>query len=425
MSPKKWDKMYPVQNVPKKLGKNVPGTKCPQKMGQNVPGTKLPTFDSGGKRKRMDLNITKLANLDAGKSQEFLNKVDSKLMMDVSRSQIVGNDEWMDMIEFSIPYIEKALIKGIRNIVTEEEIIKIELIKKVTVESVKHLSKNVNFVDRYNQKTGEVIPKKILNAYKEETFINYENRFLYSLIKLIEDYMYLRERDQENEYKGKDTQKADYQAEIKLKKEKVKVNLSYETEASTTLKKSNKSSERIQNIKKSLKMLKSTELYQILDSKRIILVKAPLKMTNVLLKNVNFQYAVKLWNYLSEQMEIKDKSTKMNKEYEEKGMAKTLVDEDIYLMHLIFKSNNIQEQLKNQKKSTIEDKNTRKELTDAMIEKIIELNPELTDREIKQMIMDKLVVMKTRKIISLKPIEDRFKERIDKYMVQAKEVRLR
>ena len=52
MSPKKWDKMYPVQNVPKKLGKNVPGPKCPQKMGQNVPGTKLPTFDSGGKRKR-------------------------------------------------------------------------------------------------------------------------------------------------------------------------------------------------------------------------------------------------------------------------------------------------------------------------------------------------------------------------------------
>ena len=105
---------------------------------------------------------------------------------------------------------------------------------------------------------------------------------------------------------------------------------------------------------------------------------------------------------------------------------KKKVWQKLLLMRIsIFKSNNIQEQLKNQKKSTIEDKNTRKELTDAMIEKIIELNPELTDREIKQMIMDKLVVMKTRKIISLKPIEDRFKERIDKYMMQAKEVRLR
>ena len=33
--------------------------------------------------------------------------------------------------------------------------------------------------------------------------------------------------------------------------------------------------------------------------------------------------------------------------------------------------------------------------------------------------------MKTRKLISLKPIEDRFKERINKYMVLAKEVRLK
>ena len=57
----------------------------------------------------MDLNITKLATLDAGKSNEFLSKVDSKLMMDVSKSQIVENDEWIDMLEFSIPYIEKAL----------------------------------------------------------------------------------------------------------------------------------------------------------------------------------------------------------------------------------------------------------------------------------------------------------------------------
>ena len=170
----------------------------------------------------MDLDVIKLANLENGQSsKEFLDKVDSKLMVDVNKSQIVENDEWIEMIEFSLPHIEKALTKEIKNIVTEEEIIKIELIKKVTVESVKHLSKNVNYVDRFNQKTGEVIPKKILNAYKEETFITYENRFLYSLIKLMEDYMYLREKDQQTEYKGKNEQKAQYQAEVKYKKEKI------------------------------------------------------------------------------------------------------------------------------------------------------------------------------------------------------------
>ena len=373
----------------------------------------------------MGLNITKLANMESDRSEEFLGKVDSKLMMDINKSQIVENDEWIDMIEFSIPYIEKALIKQIKNIVTEEEIIKIELIKKVTVESVKHLSKNVNFVDQYDQNSGEVIPKKILNAYKEETFITYENRFLYTLIKLIEDYIYIRQKDNESEYKGKNNQEANYQAEIKYKKEKIKVNLDYFAESTTGIKKSKDQEERIKNIEKSLKMLKATEIYQTLVAKKATYVKAPLKMTNVLLKNVNFQYAVKLWNYLSEQMEIKDKAINENKEYEEKGLSKKLVDENIYLLHLIFKNNNIEQSLKEKKKNAIEDKKMRKEMTDSLIEKIIELNPDMTDKELKQLIADKLLVMKTKKIISLKPIEDKFKEKIDKYMSRVKEVRLK
>ena len=373
----------------------------------------------------MELNITKLAKADAHSSKEFLDRVDSKLLMDIKKNRIVENEEWLDMVEFTIPYIEKALIKQIKQIVTEEEIIKIELIKKVTVESVKHLSKNVNFVDQYDQNTGEVIPKKILNAYKEETFMTYENRFLYTLIGLIEDFIYLREKDADAEFKGKNYNKASYQAEAKLKKEKVKINVDYSAEISSGGKKSQETAKRIQELRKALKMLKSTELYQILASKRVILVKAPLKMTNVLLKNVNFQYAVKLWNYLSEQMEMKDKSEKLNSEYEEKGVAKTLVDEDVFLLHLIFKNQENQEKTKGPKKNAIEDKEMKKELTDALIERIIDLNPDLSDKELKQLIADKFVMMKTRKVVSLKPVEDRFKDRIEKYMNQVKEVRLK
>jgi peptidase S26B, signal peptidase len=374
----------------------------------------------------MDLNVVKLTNFETEESsQEFLNKVNSKLLLDLSKSQIVENDEWIEMVEFSLPHLEKALTKEIKNIVTEEEIIKIELIKKVTVESVKHLSKNVNFVDRFNQKSGEVIPKKILNAYKEETFITYENRFLFSLIKLIEDYMYLREKDQETEYKGKNEKKANYHAEANYKKEKIKVNVEYISEKQIGVSKSSGTAERIQQIKKKIKDLKTTNVYQILAAKRVTLVKSPIKMTNVLLKNVHFQYALKLWNYLSDQMEIKDKAVKAGKMIEEKGITKKLVDEDIYLMNLIFSNKNIEEKLKGKRKNAIEDKKARKELTDNLIEKIIELNPDLSDKELKQMITDKLLVMKTRNVISLKPIEDRFKERIDKYMSQAKEVRLK
>ena len=374
----------------------------------------------------MDLKVVKLASMEStNSSEDFLKKINSKLMMDVNRNQIVENDEWIEMLEFSLPHIEKALTKEIKNIITEEEIIKIELIKKVTVESVKHLSKNVNNVDRFNQKTGEVIPKKILNAYKEETFITYENRFLYSLIKLIEDYMYLREKDQQTEYKGKNQQKANYEAEVRYKKEKINVKFDYSTESVTSIRKSAETAEKIQDIKKKIKDLKTTTVYQLLDSKRVTLVKSPIKMTNVLLKNVHFQYALKLWNYLSDQMEIKDKAVQSSKDFEEKGITRKLVDENLYLMHLIFKNQNIEDKIKGKRKSAIEDKKIKKELTDELIEKIIELNPDLSDKELKQMLTDKLIIMKTRKLVSLKPIEDRFKDRIEKYLMQAKEVRLK
>ncbi len=372
-----------------------------------------------------DLNILKLASIEREKSVQFLGQIDSKLLMDVSKSRVTENNEWIDMVEFTMPYLEKALTKQIKNIVTEEEIIKIELIKKVTVESVKHLAKNVNLVDRYNQQSGEVVPKKILNAYKEETFLTYENRFLYTLIKLIEDFIYLREKQSPNEYKGKNYQKANYEASIKLKKEKVNVNVEYNSEVLTGIRKKDGSAERIADIKKKLKVLKQTDVYVTLVSKKATYVKAPLKMTNVLLKNVNFQYAVKLWNYLSEQIELNDKITNESSEFEEKGMVKKLLDEDIFLMHSIFKSTDLENQFKGKAKSAIEDKKVTKELTDALIEKIIELNPDMSEKDINKLITDKLLVMKTRKLISLKPIEDKFKEKIDKYMANAKEVRLK
>ena len=373
----------------------------------------------------MNLNITKLANCESDNAKDFLGRMKSKLMMDVKTNQFVNNDEWLEMIEETMPYLEKAFTKKVKQIITEEEVVKIELIKKVTVESIQHLSKNLNFVDKYDEKTGEVIPNKILNAYKEETLVTYENRFLFTLVSLMESFIYLREKDLQSEFKGKNYQKAEYQGEAKLKNENVKINFEYSSEKFIGGKDTQDVEKRIDKIKKFLKMLKNTELYQFLETRKISLIRPPLKMTNVLLKNVNFQYSVRLWNYLNEQMEIKNRTEKLNKEYEENGNVKNLIDEDIFLMHLIFKNRQVEEKKKAHKPSEAEQKRIAKELTDALVERIINLNPEFTDVELKQMIADKYVAMRTKKVISLKPVEDRFKEKINKYMTEVKEVRLR
>lgn len=373
----------------------------------------------------MSLNITRLANLEDEKSKEFLDKIDSKLIMDFKKSQGELNDEWIDMVEFTIPHIEKALKKQIRQIITEEDIVKIESIKKVSVESIKHLTKHVNYVEEYDPNSGDVIPNKILNIYKEETFVTYENRFLYTLIRFIEDYIFLREQEETIHNRGKNSSKALYQAETTVKQEKVKIKFDYSVEKPEAIPKNGERAKRIKEIRKNLKTLKSTQIYQILEAKQVTLVKPPLKMTNVLLKNVNFRYAVELWNYLHEQLELKQKNEKVKNEHEEKGLTKTLIDEDVYLMHLIFKNQENQEKLKKKKKNTEEQKKMIKELTDALIAKIIDLNPELTDKELKELIAEKYMTVKAKMVISLKPVENKFKEKIEQYMEHAKEVRLK
>ena len=120
----------------------------------------------------MDLNVMKLANRESGQSsQDFLNKVDSKLMIDVNKSQIVENDEWIDMVEFSLPHIEKALTKEIKNIVTEEEIIRgIRVLKPVThrLELKRNANGSIIIDDAYNSNVkGAQMALEVLNSFKD------------------------------------------------------------------------------------------------------------------------------------------------------------------------------------------------------------------------------------------------------------------
>ena len=104
----------------------------------------------------MNLNVLNLINEHNPDMPLFINKIDSKLMLDISKNEIIENDEWIDQVLFTAPYLEKALRNPNKQIITEEEVVKIELIKKVTVESIKHLSKNTNLISEFDEETQDV-----------------------------------------------------------------------------------------------------------------------------------------------------------------------------------------------------------------------------------------------------------------------------
>ena len=76
----------------------------------------------------------------------FSNRIDSQVHVNKNESKVEGNYEWLDIIELTVPYIDNILRNPNRFIINEEDVVKIELARRVTVESIKHLARNSNLI---------------------------------------------------------------------------------------------------------------------------------------------------------------------------------------------------------------------------------------------------------------------------------------
>ena len=139
------------------------------------------------------MNELEIINLyeqsDDNKNKDFYENINSNLRVVTNYDKTSTNFEWLNIMEDTIRYLDNILRNPNRFIINEEDIVKIELARRVTVESIKHLSKNTNLIQDIDKKTGDVKPSKILNINKEESFNTYENRFICSVIKNMQFYI--------------------------------------------------------------------------------------------------------------------------------------------------------------------------------------------------------------------------------------------
>ena len=92
------------------------------------------------------------------------------------------NMEFLDVIESCYPALLKIMKDPKKSIRYEQEIVAVEKAKKVTAETVRHLSSHTHLIKEITN-VGDVIPAKVLNTFAEEELAIYENRFIKSLVK--------------------------------------------------------------------------------------------------------------------------------------------------------------------------------------------------------------------------------------------------
>lgn len=367
------------------------------------------------------MNELEIINLyektNQNKSNKFSENIDSSLRVKTTYDRVNTNFEWLEIMENTIRYLDNILRNPNRFIINEEDIVKIELARRVTVESIKHLSKNTNLIQDYNKDTGDVRPSKILNINKEESFDTYENRFIYSLIKNMKFYIERKKRNLTTESYSKDNKMMEYTAKSNIDKETIDISMTINSKKDDKRNAKDESGltipERIERLETRISDLTSSSVYQVIDKKHISLVTSPIKKTNVILKNVNFQYAVKLWNYMQSHMEDDNKKENRCNDYYDDGNIKRLIDESFLLDYLVLDT--IDKEDEKYDKEILSEK-----IVGNMIEKIMTVNSNIDEKKLKELIDKQYSVIKYKTVVNEKQIEEIYKKYMDKYLEKVK-----
>jgi len=368
-----------------------------------------------------NLKIFDLYNkTDDKKIDMFNKKTSSFLSVKVDKDTTEYNTEWLDIMEDTIKYIDNILRNPNRFIVNEEDVIKIELARRVTVESIKHLSRNTNLIQEYDKETGDVKPSKILNINKEESYDTYENRLIYTLIQNMKSYIARKKKNLDVSSSSKNDKLLDYKASCELGKEKIDLNMSLNTKLKSggnQDKFKEELLERIARLEQEIGALTFNDVYKVIEKKHIALVMPPIKKTNLVMKNVNFQYAVKLWDYLQDHMDDEIKRDKYEKTYENDERTKRYLDETFLVSYLALNA------VDNDEPKEVKDEISEK-VANSMVQKMMDLNESLTEEQLKDIVSKQFATIKYKNVVSAKDIENKFKDSIDKYLDKIKKTKL-
>ena len=359
-------------------------------------------------------------------SKVFLKNTNSDMHF---KSDFLGDSlsfEWMDEMEKACPFIDIIVRNPKMALVQEEMVVKVEKAKKITVASVKDLARHTNYISKLNEKTKDIEPKKILDIRNEETYNIYENRFLYSLIYTMNKFI-LEKEDMLNELEVNNKKVLEYKADTTTLKEKVDISLKI-TSTSIPNDDTNKNiEEEIENIKQRIKRVKEyitswqrSEMVKALDKAHITLINSQVKKTNIILKNPNFQIAVKLWDYLRNYYLNDTKNLRENFDTDGNNIIKVFLDRSFLMNYFVLDSIAASKKEQKEKLSKYAILMCAEEI-DKIISLLMSLGIKIDENEFMRFISDEIKKQKKIQSSGSDAVKRKFKKEMDEYMERIKD----
>lgn len=214
------------------------------------------------------------------------------------------DETWIKAVEESLPALDELIRNPSHFIAETEEILPIEMTKKITSRSVAHLSRHTDLISKVEGDT--VTPIKMLNVFREDSILTYENKFLNTLIYKL--FVFVNSRYNTALNYGVDEKVTAIEFEDKFYHYEYKAKVKINVELS---KKSNgeerSEEERINRITQSDLWQRVSRLNDVVAAYRSSdfclamgthYVRPPVIRTNAILKNKYFRQCLALWEFI-------------------------------------------------------------------------------------------------------------------------------
>ncbi len=210
------------------------------------------------------------------------------------------DNEWLENIELGLVYIGRAIEEDRQFIRSEGEVLPIENVKRVSKESIRHLSRHSDFISKRPKESEDLIPDKLYTVQRDSDYAVYENRFLYLLLCNIRDFVRVRYDAINSAYKE---YRGEYAAEKRVvtATRRIDLDIKLVDEQDDVLsapadKQCADDMERMDKILQSVAFYLRTPLMsEVAHSEKL---SGAITKTNVLLMDKNFNEALKLYEYL-------------------------------------------------------------------------------------------------------------------------------
>ena len=208
------------------------------------------------------------------------------------------DERWIDKVENALGAIDYLMRNPGHYIAETEEVLPVEMTKKITGRSIAHLGQHSDNISVNDD--GEITPKKLLNVFREDSILTYENKFLNTLIARL--YLFVTKRCEIAKKFATDEKHREmtYTASFRegFDRARVTIKVEYDSACRENARRAFPSTEtrrRLEKLEAVVREYAASEFVTNMDGKY---VNPPVLRTNAIVKNKYFRQCLDLWDFI-------------------------------------------------------------------------------------------------------------------------------